>query len=155
MPGPDTGEVVRRTKLADPACHVVCQRPHPSAERDVDLLRAGADAILVGEPDAGFLVWTLSRLSEGGLVLAPPVARALAQPLAEAVAQRSEWAKQLAERARLAEELARAKSDFLGNVSHELRTPLTIIKGVAGTLRSSGPRRTRRCWRRSRMPPTS
>jgi len=67
------------------------------------------------------------------------VDRALGQPLADAVTQRTEWARQLSERTRQAEELARAKTDFLGNVSHELRTPLTIIKGVAATLRSSGP----------------
>ncbi|MGH2685160.1 MAG: ATP-binding protein [Actinomycetota bacterium] len=137
--GLSSAELVRRIKLADPDCHVVLTVPQTSAEQDVEHLRAGADAILLGEPDAGFLAWTLSRLAEGGLVLAPPVARALGQPLADAVTQRTEWARQLSERTRQAEELARAKTDFLGNVSHELRTPLTIIKGVAATLRSSGP----------------
>ena len=137
--GPSSEELIRRIKLADPDCHVVLTVAETSAETDVEHLRAGADAILLGEPDAGFLVWTLSRLAEGGLVLAPSVARALGQPLADAVTQRTEWARQLSERTRQAEELARAKGDFLGNVSHELRTPLTIIKGVAATLRMSGP----------------
>jgi signal transduction histidine kinase len=137
--GQQSREVVQRIKIADPQCQVVVFVGEPNAERDVEHLRAGADAILLGSPEAGFLIWTLHRLSEDGLVLAPPVARALGQALADAVTQRGEWARQLSERTRQAEALARAKTDFLGNVSHELRTPLTIIKGVAATLRASGP----------------
>ena len=137
--GPKTQELIRRVKLAVPGCNVVVLVAEPSAERDVEHLRAGADAILLGAPDSGFLVWTLQRLGEGGLVLAPTVARSLGQALSDAVTQRGEWAKQLSARTKQAEDLARAKSDFLGNVSHELRTPLTIIKGVAATLRVSNP----------------
>jgi signal transduction histidine kinase len=137
--GTTSREVVQRIKIADPRCQVVLFVAEPNAEGDVEHLRAGADAILLGSPEAGFLIWTLHRLAEDGLVLAPPIARALGQALADAVTQRGEWARQLSERTRQAEELARAKTDFLGNVSHELRTPLTIIKGVAAMLRASGP----------------
>jgi two-component system cell cycle sensor histidine kinase PleC len=107
----------------------------PDPERDSELVIAGADGVLIGSPRAAFLTWALARAASGGLVLDPDVARGLGRAMTESVTHRAEWARQLAERTRLAEDLARAKSDFLGNVSHELRTPLTIIKGVAATLR--------------------
>jgi signal transduction histidine kinase len=90
---------------------------------------------MVGVPALPFVEWALARASTGGLVLDPEVARSLGEVLTDSVTHRGEWARELASRARQAEDLARAKQDFLSNVSHELRTPLTIIKGVAATLR--------------------
>jgi two-component system cell cycle sensor histidine kinase PleC len=93
--------------------------------------------VLLAGPDLSLLKYAVSRVLSypTGLVLDPDVASGLGQAMVESVTQRGEWARQLAQRTRQAEDLARAKSDFLSNVSHELRTPLTIIKGVAATLR--------------------
>lgn len=135
--GPPGPELIQRIKGISPRCGVLLLVAEPEPERDAELVGAGADAILAGSPATPFLVWALARVSGGGLVLDPAIARGLGEALTESVAHRGEWARQLAERARHAEELARAKADFLGNVSHELRTPLTIIKGVAATLRMS------------------
>lgn len=135
--GPPGPELIQRIKGIAPRCGVLLLVAEPEPERDAELVGAGADGILVGSPATPFLVWALARVGGGGLVLDPAVARGLGEALTDSVAHRGEWARQLAERARHAEDLARAKQDFLGNVSHELRTPLTIIKGVAATLRMS------------------
>jgi signal transduction histidine kinase len=134
LPGPEAPELVRRIKTLAPDCRVVVL----GARRRDDaaaLLRAGCDAALTSDPDPQYLLWTLGRVLLGGVVLSPELARGLAETLAESVHREREWARTLADRSRQAEELARAKAEFLGNVSHELRTPLTIIKGVASLLR--------------------
>ena len=137
VPGPPPVELVERVK--EGAARVLVRVAESAPERDVELLGAGADGIITGDHDESFLVWALARVSEGGLVLSPEIARGLTDVLEETFARRGDWAQQLAERTRQAEALARAKSDFLGNVSHELRTPLTIIKGVAATIRMTVP----------------
>lgn len=133
--GPPGPELIERLKQIDPACRTLFVTTKAEPERDAELVAAGVDAILVGSPALPFIEWALARVSTGGLVLDPEVARGLGQALTDSVTHRGEWARQLAARARQAEDLARAKQDFLSNVSHELRTPLTIIKGVAATLR--------------------
>jgi signal transduction histidine kinase len=137
LPGPELPELVRRIKAVSPDCRVVVL----GARRRDDaaaLLRAGCDAALTSDPDPRYLMWTLGRVLAGGVVLSPELARGLVETLAESVSREREWARTLADRTRQAEELARAKADFLGNVSHELRTPLTIIKGVASLLARKG-----------------
>ncbi|MGH2710327.1 MAG: histidine kinase dimerization/phospho-acceptor domain-containing protein, partial [Actinomycetota bacterium] len=133
--GPPVGELIERVKQIESTCRVLLIVTEADAERDSELVAAGADGLLVGEPGASFVAWAVARATSGGLVLDPACARGLGQALSESVTQRSEWARQLAARTRQAEDLARAKQDFLSNVSHELRTPLTIIKGVAAMLR--------------------
>ena len=133
--GPPGSELIERLKQIDPSCKTVFVATRGEPDRDAELVGAGADALLVGVPALPFLEWTLARISTGGLVLDPEVARGLGQAMTDSVTHRGEWARQLAERARQAEDLARHKQDFLSNVSHELRTPLTIIKGVAAMLR--------------------
>jgi signal transduction histidine kinase len=132
--GPGPAEVIRRVRAAVPATVLLMVLDEPGSYEAASLLRAGADGVLRGEPDPGFLSWALAQAMDGGVVLAPGIARELVTSLTESVIREREWARALAERAQQAEELARAKSDFVGNVSHELRTPLTIIKGVAATL---------------------
>lgn len=134
--GPTAPEMIDRLRQIDPGCRTIFVTPRADAERDAELVAAGVDAVLVGIPALPFMEWTLARTSTGGLVLDPEVARGLGSAMVESVIHRGEWARQLAARARQAENLARAKQDFLSNVSHELRTPLTIIKGVAATLRT-------------------
>ena len=134
-PGPPVGELIERVKQVVPGCRVLLLAPAGDPERDAELVSAGADGLLVGDPAASYLAWAVTRAASGGLVLDPVAARGLGQALSESVTHRSEWARQLAQRTRQAEDLARAKQDFLSNVSHELRTPLTIIKGVAAMLR--------------------
>ena len=133
--GPSGPELMERVRQAEPACRTLFVAAKADPERDSELVAGGADAILAGTPALPFIEWALARASTGGLVLDPEVARGLGQALTDSVTHRGEWARQLAARARQAEDLARAKQDFLSNVSHELRTPLTIIKGVAATLR--------------------
>ena len=133
--GPEAPELIERVKQAEPACRVLFAGAVSQPERDSDLVSGGADGIVLETTEPSSLAWALERVMGGGLVLDPEIARGLGQAMTEAVTHRAEWARQLAERTRQAEDLARAKSDFLGNVSHELRTPLTIIKGVAATLR--------------------
>ena len=135
--GPDARDLVRRIKAAEPGCGVILLVHQPEPDRDADLLRAGADGVIPERADTTFITWSLARVAEGGLVIHPAIAKGVAQDLTDSATERMEWARQLAERTKQAEELARAKSDFLGNVSHELRTPLTIIKGVAGMLRTT------------------
>jgi signal transduction histidine kinase len=132
LPG---AELIERLNQIDPSCRILLLATRAEPERDAGLVAAGVDALMVGVPTLQFVEWALARVSTGGLVLDPEVARALSEAMTDSVTQRGEWAKELASRARQAEDLARAKQDFLGNVSHELRTPLTIIKGVAATLR--------------------
>lgn len=137
LPGPELPELVRRIKAVSPDCRVIVL----GARRRDDaaaLLRSGCDAALTSDPDPRYLMWTLGRVLAGGVVLSPELARGLVETLAESVSREREWARTLADRTRQAEELARAKADFLGNVSHELRTPLTIIKGVASLLARKG-----------------
>jgi signal transduction histidine kinase len=133
--GPGSPELLERIKQADPSCRVLFVSTEPEPERDSELISSGADGVLLATLEPSFLAWVLDRVTGGGLVLDPEIARGLGQAMTESVTHRAEWARQLAERTRQAEDLARAKSDFLGNVSHKLRTPLTIIKGVAATLR--------------------
>lgn len=133
--GPRAAELIDRVKQADPSCRMVFMVAGSEPERDSELVSSGADGVVLETLEPSFLRWALDRAAAGGLVLDPEVARGLGQAMTESVTHRAEWARQLAERTRQAEDLARAKSDFLGNVSHELRTPLTIIKGVAATLR--------------------
>ena len=134
VPGPGPGEVLRRVRHSCEECGVLMVLDEPGMHEAASLLRAGADGILLGEPDVPFLTWALDQVSKGGVVLSPGIARELVGSIADSVLREREWARALAERAQQAESLARAKSDFIGNVSHELRTPLTIIKGVASTL---------------------
>jgi len=132
LPAP---ELIERLKQIDPSCRTLLVVPRAEPERDAGLVASGVDALMVGVPALPFVEWALARASTGGLVLDPEVARGLGEALTDSVTHRGEWARELASRARQAEDLARAKQDFLSNVSHELRTPLTIIKGVAATLR--------------------
>ena len=132
--GPGSVELIRRIRRTCEDCGVLMVIDDPVTYEAATLLRAGADAVLLGEPEASFLTWALEQVSQGGVVLSPKIARELAGSLADTVHREREWARALAERAQRAESLARAKADFIGNVSHELRTPLTIIKGVAATL---------------------
>jgi signal transduction histidine kinase len=133
--GPEPSELVERVRQIDPSCNVLLLVDEADPTRDAELVAAGAKGILLGVPDVAFLAYAVDRVGDGGLILDPQVASGLAQALIDTVTQRGEWARQLAQRTRQAEQLARAKADFLSNVSHELRTPLTIIKGVAATLR--------------------
>jgi signal transduction histidine kinase len=126
--------MIRRLRRTCAGCGVLMVIDEPGTFEAASLLRAGADAVLLGEPEITFLTWALDQVSRGGVVLSPEIARELAGSLADTVHREREWARALAERAQQAESLARAKADFIGNVSHELRTPLTIIKGVAATL---------------------
>lgn len=132
--GPDAPELIERIRQIEPSCRILFVAAEPDAARDAELVTAGANGILL-ESNVAALSHAVEQVSSGGLILDPLVAADLGQALIESVTQRGEWARQLADRTRQAEELARAKSDFLANVSHELRTPLTIIKGVAATLR--------------------
>jgi signal transduction histidine kinase len=134
-PGPGALELIERVRQAEPECRILFVVPGSEPKRDAELVSSGADGVIVEGVQPSFLPWALDRAAADGLFLDPEVARGLGQAMTEAVTHRAEWARQLAERTRQAEDLARAKSDFLGNVSHELRTPLTIIKGVAATLR--------------------
>lgn len=133
--GPEPSELIERVRHIEPACSVLLIVDEADPERDAELIAAGASGVLLGARDTDFLAYAVDSVVAGGLVLDPQVAAGVGQALVDSVTQRGEWARQLAERTRQAEELARAKSDFLSNVSHELRTPLTIIKGVAATLR--------------------
>lgn len=135
VPGPSGSEIIERLNQVDPSCRVLLVASRAETERDAALVAAGVDALMVGVPALPFMEWALARVSTGGLVLDPEVARGLGEALSDSVTHRGVWARELASRARQAEDLARAKQDFLSNVSHELRTPLTIIKGVAATLR--------------------
>ena len=132
--GPGSVELIRRLRRTCEDCGVLMVIDDAGAYEAATLLRAGADAVLLGEPEISFLTWALAQVTEGGVVLSPKIARDLTGSLADTVHREREWARALAERAQQAETLARAKADFIGNVSHELRTPLTIIKGVAATL---------------------
>jgi signal transduction histidine kinase len=138
LPGPGPVELVARLRGSVPDAPIVVVLPEPRGVEAAALLRAGADGVLVGDPEPTYLRWALREAAEGGLVLAPSVARRLAESLAESSIREREWARALAQFAQEADALARAKTDFIGNVSHELRTPLTIIKGVAATL-ARGP----------------
>jgi signal transduction histidine kinase len=134
LPGPDLRDLVGRLRAVARECRVLVLLDQVDPTECADLLRAGADALLAGSGPE-FLWWSMARVTEDGLVLSPDVARALAGSLADAVVRERQWARELAQRAREAEQLAKAKTDFLGNVSHEIRTPLTIIKGLASLLR--------------------
>jgi signal transduction histidine kinase len=132
--GPDLRDLVGRIRAVAHRCRVVVLLDEVDPMEGADLLRAGADGLLAGSGPE-FLSWALARVAEDGLVLSPDVARALAGSLADSVVRERQWARELAQRAREAEQLAQAKTDFLGNVSHEIRTPLTIIKGLVSLLR--------------------
>jgi signal transduction histidine kinase len=134
VPGPGPVELVARLRGSVPEAPILVILQEAGSFEAAALLRAGADGILVGEPEPAYLRWALRQAAEGGLVLAPQVARRLSESMAESSIREREWARSLAKFAQEAEALARAKTDFIGNVSHELRTPLTIIKGVAATL---------------------
>jgi signal transduction histidine kinase len=134
LPGPGPVELASRLKGASPRSGLLVLLDEPHAGQAGALLRAGADALVLGQPPPAYLEWALGQVAQGGVVLDPRIARRLAGSLAEMSIREREWARSLAERAQQAEILTRAKADFIGNVSHELRTPLTIIKGVAATL---------------------
>jgi signal transduction histidine kinase len=134
LPGPELPDLVGRMKAVARGSSILVLLDEVNPVEGADLLRVGVDALL-HRPGPEFLWWALSRVAEGGLILSPDVARALSSSLADSVVRERQWAKELAMRAREAEQLARAKTDFLGNVSHEIRTPLTIIKGLASLLR--------------------
>jgi len=134
LPGPGPVELVARLRTAAPKTRIISVLEEPFGFQAAGLLRAGADGILVGEPDPTLLAWSLRQVEEGGVVLAPQVARRLVDSLAESSIRQREWARALAQSAQQAEVLTRAKGEFIANVSHELRTPLTIIKGAAATL---------------------
>lgn len=134
LPGPGPAELIRRVRHSCEGCGVLMILEEPGTHEAASLLRAGADGILLGEPDAVSLTWALDQVAHGGVVIAPRIARELVGSLVDSVLREREWARALAQRAQQVETLARAKADFIGNVSHELRTPLTIIKGVAATL---------------------
>ena len=134
LPGPGPVELVARLRSAAPNAGIVSVLDEAGGFQAAGLLRAGADGVLVGEPDPALLAWSLHQVEEGGVVLAPQVARQLVESLAESSIRQREWGRALADTAQQAEALTRAKTEFIGNVSHELRTPLTIIKGVAATL---------------------
>ncbi|HEX2025992.1 MAG TPA: hybrid sensor histidine kinase/response regulator [Actinomycetota bacterium] len=134
VPGPGPVELVARLRGSVPEAPILVILHEAGSFEAAALLRAGADGILGDDPDATYLRWALREAAEGGVVLAPPVARRLAESMAESSIREREWARSLAQFAQEAEALARAKTDFIGNLSHELRTPLTIIKGVAATL---------------------
>jgi signal transduction histidine kinase len=134
LQGPELADLVGRLKGVARECRVLVLLDEIDPVEGADLLRVGADALLV-RPGHEFVWWAMARVAEGGLILSPDVARALSGSLADSVVREREWARELAQRAREAEQLAQAKTDFLGNVSHEIRTPLTIIKGLASLLR--------------------
>jgi signal transduction histidine kinase len=134
LPGPGPAELIRRIRRTCEDCGVLMILDEPGTHEAASLLRAGADGILLGDPDAGYLAWAMDQVSQGGVVIAPRIARELVGSLVDSVLREREWARALAQRAQQVETLARAKADFIANVSHELRTPLTIIKGVAATL---------------------
>jgi signal transduction histidine kinase len=134
LPGPGPVELVARLKGVSPHSDVLVLLEESQVGQAGAMLRAGADALVLGEPHPGYLGWALGQVAQGGVVLDPRIARRLAGSMAEMSLREREWARSLAERAQQAEFLTRAKADFVGNVSHELRTPLTIIKGVAATL---------------------
>jgi signal transduction histidine kinase len=134
LPGPELVDLVGRLKGVARECRVLVLLDEIDPVEGADLLRVGTDALLA-RPGHEFLWWAMARVAEGGLILSPDVARALSGSLADSVVRERQWAKELAQRAREAEQLAQAKTDFLGNVSHEIRTPLTIIKGLSSLLR--------------------
>jgi signal transduction histidine kinase len=134
LSGPALPDLVGRLKAVARGSSIVVLLNEVDPVEGADLLRVGVDALL-SRPGPEFLWWALTRVAEGGLILSPEVARALSSSLADSVVRERQWAKELAMRAREAEQLAQAKTDFLGNVSHEIRTPLTIIKGLASLLR--------------------
>jgi signal transduction histidine kinase len=134
LPGPGPVELLARIRSAAPEAGILSVLSEAGSFEAAALLRAGANGVLVGEPDPRYLRWALHEIEQGGVVLAPQVARRLTESLAGSAIREREWARALAESAQEAEAMARAKTDFIGNVSHELRTPLTIIKGVAATL---------------------
>jgi len=135
--GPPATELLERARQIQPRCRFLLVAAEADPQRDSELIAAGVSGVLLAGPDLSLLKYAVSRVLSHptGLVLDPDVASGLGQAMVDSVTQRGEWARQLAQRTRQAEDLARAKSDFLSNVSHELRTPLTIIKGVAATLR--------------------
>jgi signal transduction histidine kinase len=137
LPGPEPGELIRRIRLCSPRSRVVMIQEQTDPETSARMLRAGAQGVLLGTPRLGFLIETVHRVAEGGVVIAPEVALSLVEPFADSVARERAWSRELAARAREIQTLARTKSDFLANVSHELRTPLTIIKAAAATLARS------------------
>jgi signal transduction histidine kinase len=134
LSGPGADELIRRVRRSCPGCGVLMILDEPGSHEAAHLLRAGADGILLGDPDPGYVAWALDQVAQGGVVLAPPIARELVGSLIDSVLREREWARALSQRAQQVEALSRAKADFIGNLSHELRTPLTIIKGVAATL---------------------
>src|SRR5687767_10302017 len=109
--GPAPAELVERIRQIEPSCSVLLIVDEVDPERDAELIAAGARGVLLGVPDAAFIDHAMDRVASGGLVLDPMVAAGLGQALVDSVTQRGEWARQLAERTRQAEELARAKSD--------------------------------------------
>jgi signal transduction histidine kinase len=134
LPGPEPGELIRRLNLCSPRSRVVMILDQTDPEASARMLRAGAQGVLLGVPRLGFLIETIHRVAEGGVVIDPEVALSLVEPFADSVARERAWSRELAGRAREVQALSQAKSDFLANVSHELRTPLTIIKAAAATL---------------------
>lgn len=135
LPGRPIGDVVARLRANVAAPKVVVLLPDHDPERAAAALRAGADGALGPEAQPSFVAWAVERAAEGGLVISPALARDLVIRFADAVHREREWSRSLADSARHAEELSRAKADLLANVSHELRTPLTVIKGLVGVLR--------------------
>lgn len=132
LSGPSGPELLRRVRVVSSQIRVVCiLEPGAGNVSPADLLRAGADGVLVATAEPEEVERALDGVLAGGCVLSPEVARALLEPFVQASVRESEWARSLAESAAQAEELASTKAEFLSNVSHELRTPLTIIKGVS------------------------
>jgi signal transduction histidine kinase len=137
LPGLDPVELIRRLDNCSPSSRVVMIQGETDPDTSARLLRAGAQGLLLGTPRLGFLIETIHRVAEGGVVISPDVALSLVEPFADSVARERAWSRELTERALEIQSLSQAKSDFLANVSHELRTPLTIIKAAAATLARS------------------
>ena len=74
---------------------------------------------------------SLSKVVSGGALYMTAIVRD--------VTQREAAEEELRAALVLAEQAARAKSEFVASMSHELRTPLNAILGMSETLRDQGP----------------
>lgn len=132
LAGPPPVEMLERIRRAAPDARILCLLETNDPESAADLLRAGADGLLLPEETApGYVAWAVDQVLRGGAVLSPLLAADLTGRFADAVGREREFSRSLARVSQQAENLANAKAEFLSNLSHELRTPLTVIKGVA------------------------